>query len=93
MRRVGRGPGLSTGDRRAGMGRECDPGGLRPSVLILLHPPQHHREEWSPFRGARCLPFHSSSPSPVSGQGWAEGGEKTPRLGWLMGLALPRELF
>lgn len=36
-------------------------------------PHQHHREEWTPLRGARCLPFHSSAQSPVSGRGWAKG--------------------
>lgn len=66
------------------MGRELGPG-LPPSwELILPHLLQHHCEEWSPFRGARCFPFHSSAQSSVSGRGWAEGGGRTPRLGRLM---------
>lgn len=67
------GPGLRTGGRGLVWADRRGPGERRPCGLTLLPPPQHHREEWTPFRGARCLPFHSSAQSPVSGQGWAEG--------------------
>lgn len=70
---VGRWEGSRTHTGGRGCGQRGGAQERRPCGLTLLHPPQHHREEWTPLRGARCLPFHSSAQSPVSGRGWAEG--------------------
>lgn len=78
--RGGEGPGSARG-LGAGMGRDARTRVVEALELTLLHPFQHHREEWSPKRGARCLPLHPSAQSPVSGPGWAERAGGHPDVG------------
>lgn len=69
---MGDGEGSRPSTGRGGWpGQRCQDPVAEALELTLLYPSQHHREEWPPERGARCLPLHPSAQSPVSGPGWA----------------------